>query len=215
MTAIKFCGITRRDDAWQAADLGAHAVGFVFWPGSPRAVEPDAAKAIARTLPPFVQRVGVFVDAAVEEMDAIGTLVGLDVIQLHGEEPVETARRLGRRVVKALGRQADGLVNAARRWPDDVLLLVDAVAPEARGGTGQRADWQAAATLARTRRIVLAGGLGPENVAEAIRSVAPYAVDVSSGVETAPGRKDHGRMRAFADAVARAWRLDARDRGHD
>jgi phosphoribosylanthranilate isomerase len=215
MTAVKFCGITRRDDAWCAADLGAHAVGFVFWPRSPRAVSPDEARAIAATLPPFVQRVGVFVDAGGDDMRAIADLVGLDVIQLHGDETLEAALQAPRKVVKALGKAAGDLLAAAAGWPEEVMLLVDAVAPEARGGTGARADWTTAAVLARRRRIVLAGGLAPENVEAGIAAVGPYAVDVSSGVEVSPGRKDHGRMRAFVDAVARAWRHDAGAHGHD
>ncbi len=214
MTAVKFCGITRREDAWYAADLGAAAVGFVFWPSSPRVVSPEEAGAIARTLPPFLLRVGVFVDAQVDEMCLIADVVGLDIVQLHGEESLDVARRAPRRVVKALGRAAEDLVDAAARWPDDFTLLVDAVAPDLRGGTGTRADWTTAAVLARKRRIVLAGGLTPENVEAAIEAVHPYGVDVSSGVEVRPGRKDHARMRAFVDAVARTRRQDARAHGH-
>lgn len=204
---VKFCGMTRREDAVAAADLGVDAVGFVFWPGSPRVVTPENARKIAQALPPWVWRVGVFVNSAPSEVRAIVAAVGLDVVQLHGDETLEVARTLGGRILKAIGSRTEDLVTAAEAWPVDVLLLVDAVDPVRRGGTGELSDWDAARSLADRRPIVLAGGLTQDNVASAIAAVRPYGVDVASGVESRPGVKDHGRMRAFVQAVDRAGRL--------
>jgi phosphoribosylanthranilate isomerase len=205
--AMKFCGITRVADAWAAADLGAAAIGFVFAPASPRAIAPQAARAIAVTLPPFLQRVGVFVDLPAAEVRRIAEHVGLDAVQLHGRESAADAAAAWPRVIKALARDGDPVV-AASAWPETVTLLVDAATGDAPGGTGQLADWPAAAGLARQRRLVLAGGLTAENVGEAIAIVRPYAVDVSSGIEVRPGEKSVARMRAFARAVDDAWRRD-------
>jgi phosphoribosylanthranilate isomerase len=210
--AIKFCGFTRTEDAWAAADAGAAAIGFVFAASSPRAVTPETARTIGRTLPPFLQRVGVFVDAPAAEVRAIAAFAELDVVQLHGRESVQDAATVWPRVIKALARGRD-LVEQAQDWSDEVTLLVDAATGEAPGGTGELADWPAAAALARARRVVLAGGLTAENVGEAIRVVRPYAVDVSSGIETRPGVKSAGRMRAFAWAVEAAWRRNDDDAG--
>jgi phosphoribosylanthranilate isomerase len=210
--AIKFCGLTRTEDAWAAADAGAAAVGFVFAASSPRAVTPETARTIGRTLPPFLQRVGVFVDAPAADVRAIAAFAELDVVQLHGRESVQDAATVWPRVIKALARGRD-LIDQAQDWSDEVTLLVDAATGEAPGGTGELADWPAAAALARARRVVLAGGLTAENVGEAIRVVRPYAVDVSSGIETRPGIKSASRMRAFAWAVEAAWRRNDDDAG--
>lgn len=206
---IKFCGMTRREDAVAAADLGADAIGFVLWEGSPRHVDPVQARAIAGALPPWVWRVGVFVDAPLESMRQAVDLIGLDVVQLHGDESPDVARALRTRVIKAVGRAGLAAENAIAAWDDDVLLLVDAVDPVRRGGTGERADWSLARSLASRRRIVLAGGLSPDNVADGLRAVQPYAVDVASGIEARPGVKDKAKMRAFVDAVEGALRTDA------
>jgi phosphoribosylanthranilate isomerase len=203
---MKFCGITRREDAFGAADAGATAIGFVFAPSSPRAITPDAARTIARALPPFVLRVGVFVDQGASWLRYVAEAVGLDLVQLHGRE-TPSAACWWPRMIKALPRDVD-LLAAASEWPDDVTMLVDAATGDAPGGTGRLADWPAAAALARTRRVVLAGGLTAENVGEAIAIVRPYAVDVSSGIETRPGEKSAARMRAFAHAVEAAWRRE-------
>jgi phosphoribosylanthranilate isomerase len=209
---MKFCGITRAGDAWAAADLGAAAIGFVFAPASPRAVTPEAARAIAVTLPPFLQRVGVFVDQPMAEVRRIAGHVGLDAVQLHGRETPADALSAWPRVIKALARDHDPAI-AAAAWPEAVTLLVDAATGDAPGGTGQLADWPAAAIVARQRRLVLAGGLTADNVGQAIAAVRPYAVDVSSGIETRPGEKSVARMRAFALAVDDAWRRDDDDAG--
>ena len=201
---VKVCGITRRDDALLAADLGASAVGFVFWPPSPRYVEPGVAAAIARELPADVAPIGVFVDAPVDDVRRIAALVGLAAVQLHGDEPPTLCDELPYRVLKAVAVAGAATHEAAERVPARVTVLLDARDPVRKGGTGRTVDWRVAAEVAVRRRIFLAGGLRPENVGEALRTVRPYGIDVSSGVEVAPGRKDAGRLRGFFEEVARA-----------
>lgn len=195
---VKICGITRLSDAQVAVACGASAIGFIFWPKSRRWVEPEQARAIARELPPFVTPVGVFVDETVERINAIADLVGLGAVQLHGDEAPEMVERLARPVVKAIGRIDEGV---AARWPDRVTMLVDADDRVNYGGTGARADWSGAARLAAARRTILAGGVNPENVAEAVATVRPFGIDVSSGVEDAPGIKNPERIRALFEAL--------------
>jgi phosphoribosylanthranilate isomerase len=204
MTRIKFCGMTRREDVIMACDVGAGAVGFNFWPKSSRAVTPEQARALVRMMPPFLAMIGVFVDQPAAEIREVVRFVGLTAVQLHGREtPLDAAGLDGDagHVIKAIGEPGEDIVSTASAWPERVVLMVDAIDPAQRGGTGTRADWAAAARLARMRRVILAGGLRPDNVGEAVRQVRPYAVDVASGVELRPGIKDHARMRAFADAV--------------
>jgi phosphoribosylanthranilate isomerase len=201
---IKVCGITRAEDARLAADLGAWAVGFIFWPGSARVIEPRRARDIVRALPPFVTPVGVFVNQPAADVEEIAGFVHLGAVQLHGDEPPAMAHGLSHRVIKAVPLDADGRALGLDDWPD-TLVLLDAHDPVRRGGTGRAIDWNAAAAVARTRPIVLAGGLTAENVGEAVAQVRPAAIDISSGVEAAPGLKDHMRMRAlFAAAAAGA-----------
>ncbi len=201
MTRVKICGITRAEDAQLAAALGAWAVGFVFWPDSPRAIDIDTARTIARDLPPLVASVGVFVNEAPGVVNEVARVVGLSAVQLHGDETPDVLTDLEPRVIKAVTVDDE---EAAARWPGRVTLLVDAHDPERRGGTGRTVDWTRAARIARARPIVLAGGLRPENIEEALRVVAPAAIDVSSGVESAPGIKDASRLRALFEAVGRA-----------
>jgi phosphoribosylanthranilate isomerase len=200
---VKICGITVREDAVAAAAHGAAAVGLVFWPKSPRVVSPDAARGICRTVPAFVTRVGVFVNLPPDEVKSIVSFVGLDAIQLHGDERVSEYLGLGVRVIRAVAGGRDAFVSAAE-CPPEVTVLVDASDPDRRGGTGRLADWSVAAALARQRPIVLAGGLAPGNVADAIRQVRPWALDVSSGVERAPGLKDVARLADFFAQVRAA-----------
>lgn len=205
---IKICGLTRQQDADLAVALGAGALGFVFWPKSPRCIDPDRARAIVASLPAFVTPVGVFVNQSAHEVNDLADRVGLGAVQLHGDETVSALAEIGRPVVKAV---TIGTAEAAARiWPDRVTLLIDAHDPGRRGGTGLVADWDVAARLAARRRTLLAGGLTATNVAEAILRVAPFGIDVSSGVESAPGIKDHDRLRAFFEAAAsvaaRQWR---------
>ena len=192
---VKVCGVTRLDDAIAAAEAGASAVGFVFWPESPRFVDPYRARAIAAKLPPFVTAVGLFVNQPVGYVNGVASLVRLGAVQLHGDETPEFAASVTAPVIKALPvERADG-------WPEATTLLLDVHDPVKRGGTGRVIDWRAAAAVAAHRRVLLAGGLTPDNVAEAIARVRPFGVDVSSGVERAPGIKDHARIRALFEAI--------------
>jgi phosphoribosylanthranilate isomerase len=198
---IKVCGLTRRADALDAVEAGATALGFVFWPQSPRAVSPATARTIVAALPPGVLSVGVFVNETVAGIRAAVAASGVGMVQLHGDEPPSYAAALACPLMCACG--IDEAEAAMAAWPGGVTLLVDARDPVRRGGTGRQVDWSRASLIARRRRIVLAGGLTPENVADAIRAVRPYGVDVSSGVEEAPGVKDAGKVARFV-ANARA-----------
>lgn len=189
MVRVKICGITNQEDALHAVSCGADALGFVLYPGSPRCVTPTQVRAMSEALPPFVIRVGLFVNETPERIRAIAGECGLDVLQLHGDESPQDCLLPPYRVIKGVRpRSVDDLGRLAA-YPV-AALLVDAAVPGQFGGTGQRADWQLAAQLAATRRVILAGGLTPVNVSAAVQAVRPYGVDVSSGVEQAPGRKD-------------------------
>ena len=201
---VKICGLTRAADAALAVELGADAIGFVFWAKSPRAIDPATAAAIQAGLPPLVARVGVFVDATPADVAATVEAAGLDVVQLHGDEPVEAYRGVGARIVKVAALRNAADVDAVAGWPPEVMPLVDAIDPERRGGTGRRADWTLAARLVARRDILLAGGLTASNVREAIAAVSPWGLDVSSGVEEAPGLKEAGRLREFFTALSPA-----------
>jgi phosphoribosylanthranilate isomerase len=198
---VKVCGISRREDADLAVALGAHALGFVFWPGSPRVVAADAVREITRTLPPFVEAVGVFVNQAPADVRDITARAGLTAIQLHGDEAPEAFVARGVRVIKAIGVGRTFSPDAVAAVPPSVTVLLDIHDPVRRGGTGQTIDWEAAADAARRRPVILAGGLTADNVRQAVETVQPYAVDVSSGVEAAPGVKDAVRLRAFFAAL--------------
>ena len=199
---VKICGITRPGDADLAARLGAAWVGFIFWPRSPRFVEPATAAAILAGLPPHVGGVGVFVDQPVDEVNAVADQVGLSAVQLHGRESAAACRRCRRRVIKAVRLSGDGAGDDPDAVWSGATMLVDAFDPVRMGGTGRRVDWSRAAGLARRRPLMLSGGLRAENVADAVRQVAPYGLDVSSGVESQPGVKDPERLRAFFAALA-------------
>jgi phosphoribosylanthranilate isomerase len=201
MVSVKICGITNLEDAWAAVEAGADALGFVFYPPSPRHVTPTQARAIIAALPPFVTTVGLFVDAAAEQIEAIAARCGLDRLQLHGHEAPELCARLTRPVIKAFRiRNADSLASLPRYKVAAYLLdaYVEGALP---GGTGASFAWELAAQAKPYGPVILAGGLTPDNVEAAIRRIQPYGVDVSSGVERAPGLKDHAKLRAF---VARA-----------
>jgi phosphoribosylanthranilate isomerase len=203
MTLVKICGITRLEDALDAAALGASAIGLVFWPGSPRAVDPIAARAIVEALPPLVTPIGVFVDQPESEVDRIAGNVRLGAVQLHGRESPAYCARLRRPVIKAFGVDESFDEAQMEPYPAGVTVLLDARDDTKRGGTGRRIDWTVAARVAAKRRTVLAGGVDASNVEDAIRAVRPFAIDVSSGVEREPGVKDHAKMRALFEAVKR------------
>ncbi len=204
MPKVKVCGITRLPDALLASDLGASAIGFVFWERSPRAIDPQSAARIAARVPADVAPIGVFVDASPAWVREVVQRVGLAAVQLHGDEQVERWADLPARVVKAVAVRSTADVQAALRLPAHVTVLLDGHDPVRRGGTGRTLDWTLAAAVARERRTFLAGGLRPENVAAAIEAVGPYGIDASSGLEASPGVKSPARLRAFFGAVRTA-----------
>lgn len=200
VTRVKICGITSIEDALAAVAAGADALGFVFYAKSPRAVSVQQAAEIVRQLPPFVTTVGLFVNEKPEVVERTMAACGLDLIQLHGDETPHGCRFEGRRVIKALRVQNRASLLLAEDYAVDGLLL-DAWSDEVYGGSGERFDWQLLKDFASTRPVILAGGLTPLNVADAIRQVLPFAVDVSSGVEAAPGKKDHEKVAEFIRQV--------------
>jgi phosphoribosylanthranilate isomerase len=196
MVKVKICGITNIDDALHADACGADALGFVFFDKSPRCVTPAQAAEIIAALPPMITTFGLFVNEEPDRVAEVAAFCGLDVIQLHGDEPPAACSFPPHRVVKALRvRDAESLAGLGD-YPVSALLL-DAWVKDRYGGTGHSFDWELAARAAAAHRVILAGGLTPANVAEAIKTVRPYGVDVSSGVESAPGAKDPEKVAAF------------------
>lgn len=194
---VKVCGLTRPEDARASAAQGADAVGLVFHPSSPRAVTPEQARAILATLPPFTVAVGLFVDPAPERVAEVLAGVPLDRLQFHGDESPAFCAGFGRPFIKAVRmREGVDVAAEARRFAEASALLLDAYVPETPGGTGTTFAWERVPGDLPLP-VVLAGGLSPANVAEAVARVRPYAVDVSSGVEAAPGIKDPQRIAAF------------------
>jgi len=198
---VKICGITRPQDAERAIALGATAIGFIFWPSSPRRIGLEAARSIGRLVPASVLKVGVFVDAPAEELARTVDEAGLDAVQLHGSESPALVRGLEARVIKAVALGSPDADAQIAQWTGTTLLL-DAHDPVRHGGTGRVVDWDRAAGLASRHEVILAGGLNPENVAEAVRRVRPAGIDVSSGVEQTPGVKDLVKLAALFDALA-------------
>jgi phosphoribosylanthranilate isomerase len=201
VTRVKVCGITRLEDALLAAELGASAIGFVFWPDSPRYIDPDRASTIARALPAPVSAVGVFVNQPIEEVQRVAHRVPLTAVQLHGDEPMAYARRILRPVIRAVAVDERFAAESLDSIPPEITVLLDAHDPLRRGGTGRTIDWSAASAAAARRPLFLSGGLNPANVIDAITSVRPYGVDLSSGVESSPGVKDPARLRALFEAI--------------
>ena len=203
-TRIKICGFTRPDDAREAARLGVDAIGLVFYAPSPRAVDVTQARTIVDALPPFVTTVGLFVDAPADEVRGVLERLPLDLLQFHGDEAPDYCAQFGRPWLKAIRMRGDiDLREEAERYREARGLLLDAYRPGTPGGTGEAFEWE------RVPRdlalpVVLAGGLDPENVAQAIATVRPYAVDLSGGVESAKGIKDVARMAALVAAVRAA-----------
>ncbi|MEA3368453.1 MAG: phosphoribosylanthranilate isomerase [Planctomycetota bacterium] len=212
---VKICGITRPEWARAAAAAGADAVGLVF-AESPRRVGPEEAAGIIDALPPWVAPVGVFVDTPPADVRNLADRLRLAAVQLHGDEPPETLADVGSaKIIKALGVASEADLDAARRWRDaaeaagrtpDAYLVDARVAGGPKGGTGQTADWSLAARMQAEgfTPLILAGGLGPENAADAVRAVRPWGVDSSSGTEAAAGEKSPDKIRAFVDAVRAA-----------
>jgi phosphoribosylanthranilate isomerase len=206
MTRVKICGVTTIDDARLACELGADAIGLNFFPESSRCISPFMARSISKTLPPFVAAVGVFVNWKPEVVLTLVKALGLTVAQLHGDESTADVALIAEeiRVIKALRPSRQTKIDSLTVYKNLSAFLLDATGTSEYGGTGIQADWEFAQAAAKSHRIILAGGLTPENVGEAIRTVRPYAVDVTTGVESKPGKKDPDKLRAFFEEVARA-----------
>lgn len=202
-TRIKICGITRLKDAIDAVRFGADALGFVFYPPSPRAITPEQAANIIAKLPPFVSCVGLFVNPSQADIDQTLSVCPLDQIQLHGSESAEFCARQLRRVIKAIPVQTAEDLDAAKAY--NCAILLDAKAPKGvHGGTGQCFDWRVLQGFEHAHPLILAGGLHPENVTDALAIRPWFALDVSSGVESAAGVKDPARMNLFFQVIQRA-----------
>jgi len=203
VTAVKICGITRLEDALLALELGVDAFGFNFVEGSPRRIAADRARDICAALPPFVTRVGVFADELPAVMEATALLAGLNCLQLHGDEPPEVCRTIAFPWYKAYRVGPDFRPESVKLYRCGASLL-DARVPGKRGGTGTTFDWSVGRQVSAYSRVIVAGGLTPDNVGDAIAAARPYAVDVNSGVESAPGRKDRRLLSEFMKSVRRA-----------
>lgn len=205
MPRIKICGITNYDDALAAINYGADALGFVFYSKSPRAIIPEEAIKIISILPPFVTTVGVFVDKSKREIEKIASYTGVDVIQLHGSEPPEYCD-FNKKLIKAIRVKELSDLEPLNRYKNISAFLLDTYSKDVIGGTGQIFNWEIAVEAKKFGRIILAGGLTPENIEEAVKLVQPYAVDVASGVEgTKKGIKDHKKLRLFIEKAKNAY----------
>jgi phosphoribosylanthranilate isomerase len=201
---IKICGLTRPEDVRAAADAGADLVGFIFAPGSPRFLPPVVAREVAAATPPHVLRTGVFMNPTEAEVQDAIFNCGLNLLQFHGEEAPDFCTRFGLMTVKAIRVRDAASLGEMQRYQTSAFLL-DTYSAKGAGGTGETFNWELARTARNSGRpIFLAGGLTPENVGDAIRQVKPFGVDVSSGVELSPGRKDHAKIRAFITAARAA-----------
>jgi len=208
MIRVKICGITNAADALAAVEAGANLLGFNFYAKSPRHINEAEAAKIRPQLPKKVEAVGIFVNAPAADVAALCKSLRLDAAQLHGDELPETVAEVSRSVPvwKAFRVEPDFPLKTLDEFPEAFAFLFDAAHTGQYGGTGRTTDWDVARRAAVSRRIILAGGLTVENVAAAVRIVRPYAVDVASGVESKPGKKDHGRMREFIQEVRRGER---------
>lgn len=204
-TRIKVCGITDRADLVHAVSAGVDGLGFIFAENSPRRVEPEKARELIKSVPPFVDVVGVFVNEDPDVVTDIVRYCGLTMVQLHGQENIDYCRLMPVRILKsfAVNSDSDGSEMAVYSGVAAGYLL-DTYHKSMAGGTGQTFDWNLIDGLRIPGPVFLAGGLGPENVGAAINAVRPFAVDINSGVETSPGRKDHAKITALIDAVRRA-----------
>ncbi|MBI5206658.1 MAG: phosphoribosylanthranilate isomerase [Candidatus Firestonebacteria bacterium] len=199
MTKIKICGITNRIDALGCASLGVDAIGFIFAPG-PRQITSKEAKKIIQVLPPYITTVGVFVNETAEKINEIVNFCKLDIVQLHGQEPPEYCKKITGRIVKTFHIKNKESLNPISLYAASAILL-DTYSEKKQGGTGENFNWELVSDLHLKYYIILAGGLTPLNVDKAISIVNPYAVDVSSGVEKSPGKKDFNKMKEFVEKV--------------
>ncbi|MEJ2421961.1 MAG: phosphoribosylanthranilate isomerase [Acidobacteriota bacterium] len=198
---VKVCGITNLDDAAAALEMGAFMLGFNFWPGSPRYIDPRDAARIRSKLPTSARCAGIFVDSSPGDIMRAADLAGIQVAQLHGRESPEVCASVRLPVIKAFNSRTLPSEAGLAEFPD-CLLLIDAWHPSMKGGTGRKADWRTARRIASKRPVILAGGLGPGNVLEAYQAVRPAVLDVNSGVEKTPGVKDHTLLRALFRRLA-------------
>lgn len=203
MTKIKICGITNIEDAFLAVDLGIDALGFIFYRKSKRYISPERARDIILKLPPFTTPVGVFVNQDMKELHAIRKEVGFDVFQLHGDESPEYCRELGVNVIKVIRVQKEIAPRDIEIYPTNAILF-DTYSPNEYGGTGESFNWLLLEGMHVSKHFILSGGLNSENVDKAIQIVNPYAVDVTSGVEDYPGKKNKDRLKRFVEAVRNA-----------
>jgi phosphoribosylanthranilate isomerase len=217
MVRVKICGITSYEDARLSIDEGAHALGFNFFPPSPRCITPAAAWDIIRRLPPYIDRIGVFVNWQPAALSALAVALNLTGVQLHGDEPPEEADQLAKHhaVVKALPVKKGFRPESLKKFRAASAILLERFDPKLRGGTGQPWDWSLAREANRYARIVLAGGLAADNVAEAIRIAQPYAIDVATRIERVPGKKDPQLVRELMRAVASASDIGMSTSGDD
>lgn len=210
-TRIKVCGITNQKDARAAVAAGADAIGFIFVPQSPRVADPDLVRAITGELPPFIDSIGVFCDEKIEIVEEIVNYCNLTLVQLHGSESPEYCKNISCRVIKSFSIHPESGKEELAAYSDVVSgFLLDTYHKDMAGGTGMVFDWKLVRQIQPPGPIILAGGLNPENVGEAIRQVKPFAVDVNSGVEYQPGRKDTDKLKSFADGVRKADDLASR-----
>jgi len=208
MVRVKICGITSAADAQAAIDAGANLLGFNFYSRSPRHIAEDQAAEIRARLPKRVKAVGIFVNRLPADVITLRSSVGLDAVQLHGDEPPEMVAEIAPivQVIKAFRVEPEFPLTTLDEYSQAFAFLFDAAHTGQYGGTGRATDWDVARRASLKHRIILAGGLKVENVAAAVRIVRPYGVDVASGVESSPGKKDHGRLREFIEEVRRAER---------
>lgn len=199
MVKVKICGITNREDAMAACEYGADALGFIFYKKSPRFIEPEKAKEIIKAIPPFVTAVGVFVDEDANTINKIVKRIGLYTVQLHGNESSEFCGKIISKVIKAVRVRGQDVSDFGLSSYRVSAYLMDTYREDMPGGTGETFDWEVAKEAKKFGRIILAGGLTPHNVAEVVKTVRPYAVDVSSGVEQRPGKKDLKKVKEFIE----------------
>jgi len=195
---LKICGLTNAADVRAAIDAGADYLGFILYPKSPRFISPEQAKELIKNVPHGIKKVGVFVDCPPDRIIELMEFCGFDIIQLHGSESAGDALKIGReKIWKAMALNTVEDIACAAEFPA-AAILADSIGPEQRGGTGKKCNWKQAAGAAERFRLILAGGITPDNVAEAVNTVKPFAVDVCSGVEASPGVKDHNKIDELA-----------------